>query len=136
MDIQHLSSVLEIQEELFCQTFFRTAPASLEELLLHKSQSRSCFRRSQSPAKQTLVICKPMGDPIKHDCRRLFWVQKELLTITDLYTRVAPPERTRSRRGGQILDGLQIYYSGSVYEWRVLSSEKKKNSTCGVQIAP
>ena len=45
-------------KEPFCQTFSRTASAPPEKLLLQRSQSRSHFQRSQSPAKQTLKCAK------------------------------------------------------------------------------
>ena len=54
MDIHPLPSILQKQKEPFCQTFSRTALAHLEELLLQRSQSRSHFQMSQSPAKQAL----------------------------------------------------------------------------------
>ena len=54
MDIHPLPSILQKQKESFCQTFFRTTSAPPEELLLQRSQSRSHFQRSQSPAKQAL----------------------------------------------------------------------------------
>ena len=41
-------------KEPFCQTFSRTASAPPEELLIQRSQSRSHFQRSQSPAKLAL----------------------------------------------------------------------------------
>ena len=52
MDIHPLPSILQKQKKPFCQTFFRTASAPPEELLLERSQSH--FQRSQSPAKQAL----------------------------------------------------------------------------------
>jgi len=40
------------QEELFCQTFFKTASASPEKLLHWRSYFTSCFKRSWSYAKR------------------------------------------------------------------------------------
>ena len=41
-------------KEPFCQTFSKMASAPPEKLLLQRSQRRSHFQRSQSPAKQAL----------------------------------------------------------------------------------
>jgi hypothetical protein len=42
--------------KLFCQTFSKTASAPLEKPLHRRSQSRSCFWRSRSPAKQAHIL--------------------------------------------------------------------------------
>ena len=56
MDGFHLSGSKARTEKSFCQTFFKTAPTPPEKPLHQMSQSRSCFQRSRSPAKQALRI--------------------------------------------------------------------------------
>src|SRR6185312_3692129 len=42
--------------KLFCQTFSKTAPTPPEKPLHLRSQSRSCFWKSRSPAKRGLSL--------------------------------------------------------------------------------
>jgi hypothetical protein len=50
---RHFTTSIQ-QVKLFCQTFCKTASAPSEKPLHRRSQSRSRFRRSRSPAKQAL----------------------------------------------------------------------------------